>query len=77
MLHAVAELARNGVGNVERVLGDEIDADALRADQAHDLLDFLQQRLRRVIEQEMRLVEEEDELRLVGIADLLKLFEQL
>ena len=67
----------HGVGNVERVLGDEIDADALRADQAHHLLDLLEQRLGRVVEQEMRLVEEEHELRLLGIADLGQLLEQL
>jgi hypothetical protein len=49
-------------GNVERVLRDEIDADALRADQAHHLLDLLQQGRRRLVEQEVRLVEEEDQL---------------
>ena len=59
MLDAVAELARDRVGNVDRVLGDEIDADALRADQPHDLLDLVEQRLGRVVEQQMRLVEEE------------------
>ena len=77
MLDAVAELARHRVGNVERVLRDEIDADALRPDQPHHLLDLLEQRLGRVLEQEMRLVEEEHELRLVGIADLGQLLEQL
>jgi hypothetical protein len=70
MLDAVAELARDSVGNVDRVLGDEIDADALGADQAHHLLDLLEQRLGRIIEQQMRLVEEEAELGLVRIADL-------
>ena len=65
------------LGHVDRVLRDEVDADALRADQAHDALDRLDQRLRRVVEQEMRLVEEEDELRLVEVADLRQLLEQL
>ena len=77
VLHAVAELAEHGVGNVERVLRDEVHADALRADQPHDLLDLVEQRLRRVVEQQVRLVEEEHELRLVGVADLGQLLEQL
>ena len=46
VLDAVAELAEHLVRHVERVLRDEIDADALGADQAHHLLDLLQQRLR-------------------------------
>ena len=66
VLDAVAELAGDLVGNVDRVLGDEIDADALRADQPDDLLDLFEQRRRRVVEQQMRLVEEEAELGLVG-----------
>ena len=47
----------------------KIHADALGADEPHDLLDLVQQRLRRVGEQQVRLVEEEHELRLVRIAD--------
>ena len=39
MLNAVAQLGQDAVGNVGWVLGDEIDADALGADQAHHLLD--------------------------------------
>ena len=77
MLHAVAELAEHLVRDVERVLGDEVDADALGADQPHHLLDLLQQRLGRVVEQQVRLVEEEHELRLVEVADLGQLLEQL
>ncbi len=77
VLDAIAELAEHRLRHVERVLRDEVDADALRADQAHDLLDLVQQRLRRVGEQQMRLVEEEDELRLVAVADLGQPFVQL
>ena len=77
VLHAVAELRQHLVRHVERVLRDEIDADALGADQPHHLLDLVQQRLGRVVEQQMRLVEEEHELRLVGIADFRQLLEQL
>ncbi len=70
VLYAIAELAGNAVGNIERVLRDEIDADALGSDQPGDPLDTLKQRFRRFLEQEMRLVEEEDELGLGRIADL-------
>ena len=45
VLHPVAELARDLLRDVDRVLGDEIDPDALRADQANDLLDFVEQGL--------------------------------
>src|SRR3546814_5305815 len=77
VLNAVAELARDILGNVDGVLRHEIDADALRADQAHDLLDLFSERGRRIVEQQMRLVEEEDELRLVGVADFGKRLEHL
>src|SRR3546814_2576188 len=76
MLDAVAKLPRHLVGNVDRVLGDEIDADALRSDQPHDLLDLVEQRAGRIVEQQVRLVEEEGEHGLVGIADFGELFEQ-
>ena len=76
MLHAIAQLAEHDLGHVERVLRDEINADAFRADQAHDLFDRLHQRLGRIVEEQMRLVEEEDELGLVEIADLRQGLEQ-
>ena len=60
----------HGVGHVQRILRDEEDAHAFGADEPHDLLDPVEQRLRRVGEQQMRLVEEEHELRLVGVAHL-------
>ncbi|EXI83887.1 MAG: hypothetical protein AW12_02525 [Candidatus Accumulibacter sp. BA-94] len=77
MLHAVAELAEHLVGDVERVLADEVDADSLRADQPHHLFDLLEQRRRRLVEEQMRLVEEEDELGLVDVTDFGQLLEQL
>ena len=77
MLNAIAELRQDGLRHVERVLRDEVDADALRADQPHDLLDRVEQRLRRVVEEKVRLVEEEDQLRLVEIAHLRQVLEQL
>ena len=69
VLHAVAELAQHRVRHVERILRDEKHADALGADEPHDLLDLVEQRLRRVGEQQVRFVEEEHELRLVAVAD--------
>ena len=48
VLEAVAELAQHDLRHVGRRLRDEIDADALRADQAHDLFDLVERALRRV-----------------------------
>ena len=62
--------------NVDRVLRDEVYADAFGADEANDLLDFFEERGRCIVEQQMRLVEEECEFRLVLVADLRKQFEQ-
>ena len=77
MLEAIAELAEHLVGNVERVLAHEENADALRADEPHDLLDLFLHRLRQVAEEQVSLVEEENELRLVHVADFGQPLEQL
>src|SRR5437899_7628341 len=77
VLHAIAELGEHLVRYVERILRHEIDADPLRADQADHLLDLIQQRLRRVGEQKMRLIEEEAKLGFGLVADLGQLLEQL
>ena len=76
VLHAIAELPQHRLGHVERVLRDEINADALGADEAHDLLHRVEKRLGRAVEQKMRLVEEEDELGFVGVAHLGQRLEQ-
>ena len=76
MLQPVAELRDHRLRQVARVLRDEIHAHPLRADQAHHLLDLLQQRRRRVRKQQVCLVEEEHEPRLLRIADLGQLLEQ-
>ena len=70
VLDAVAELGQHLVGHVVGQLGDEEDADALGADEAHGLRDLVEELLRRVLEQQVGLVEEEDELGLVEVADL-------
>ena len=77
MLHAVGELGQYVVGDIRRALGNEVDADALGADQLDDLDDLLHERLGRVVEEQMRLVKEEDHARLVGIADLGQLLVKL
>lgn len=76
MLDPATELSEHVLGQVARVLRDEIDADALRADQADNLLDLVDQRLRRIVEQQVGFVEEEDELGLVRVADLGEPLEQ-
>jgi hypothetical protein len=76
MLHAVAELAQHAVGDIERVLRDEVDADTLGADQAYHLFHFFQQRGRRFVEQQVGFVEEEHQLGLVQIAGFRQLLEQ-
>jgi len=77
VLGAVAELPEHVVGNVERVLRDEVDANALGADEPYHLLDLLAHRLRRLVEEQMGLVEEEHQLGLLGVADLGQALEEL
>ena len=77
VLDPVAELAQHRLRNVERILGHEEHAHALGADQPDHLLDLVEQRLGRVVEQQVGLVEEEDHLGLVAIADLGQALEEL
>ncbi len=69
MLDAVPQLAQDNIGNIERILADEINADAFRADQSHHLLDLLRHRRLDVVEEQVRFVEEENELGLFRIAN--------
>ena len=59
VLHPAGKLAQNGGGHVGGALGDEEHAHALGADQAHHLLDALQQGLAAIVKQQMRFVKEE------------------
>jgi hypothetical protein len=77
VLHPVAELGEHIGRHVLRRLGDEEDADALRADQPDGLLDRVEERLGCVVEEQVRLVEEEHQLRLVEVADLGQVVEQV
>jgi len=70
VLQAVTELSENIFVDVFRALSDEENANALRSDQSNDLLDLIEQRFARTIEDEVRLIEEEDQLGFVEITDL-------
>ena len=70
MLHARPELREHLARDVLRRLGDEEDADTLGPDEPDRLRDLREEVLRRVAEQQVRLVEEEHELRLLGVAHL-------
>src|SRR5688572_9723562 len=76
MLDPVAELRQDRIRYVPRTLRDEENANALGANEPNDLLDLVEKRVARVLEQQVRLVEEERELRLVHVADFGQLVEQ-
>ncbi|MNS14534.1 hypothetical protein D3C72_461550 [compost metagenome] len=77
MLDAVAQLPQHGVGDVQRILGHEINAHALGPHQPHHLLDLVQQRGRCVVEQQVRFIEKENQLGLVHVAHFGQLFIQV
>ena len=72
-----AELGQHVVGHVGRALGDEEDADALGADQPHGLGDLVEEGLGGVVEEQVRLVEEEHQLGPVDVADLGQVVEEV
>jgi hypothetical protein len=76
MLHAVAQLTEHGFRDIQWILGDEVHADAFGTDQAYDLFDFFEQRLRCVVEQKVGFVEELHHVGFFRIADFRQLFEQ-
>ena len=51
MLYSIAELAEDGFGNIQRTLGDEIDAYTFGANQADYLFDPVDQALGCILEQ--------------------------
>ena len=59
MLNAIAQLAEHLVGNVQRVLRDEIDAYALRADQSNNLLDPIEQSFGGIVKEQVSFIKEE------------------
>jgi hypothetical protein len=70
MLDAVAKLSEDVCRDVLRRVSDEEHTDALRADQPDGPLDGVEECPRGVIEEQVGLVEEEDQLGLVELADL-------
>src|SRR2546423_719622 len=77
VLHAVAQLCEHLIGHVDRILRHQINPDALRAYQPNDLFDLIEQRLWRIVEQQMRFIEKKHELGFWRIAGLWQLLEQL
>ena len=77
VLDAVAELGQDHVGDVVGELGHEEHADALGADEAHGLGDLVEELVAGVLEEQVGLVEEEDQLRLVEVAHLGQGLEEL
>ncbi len=77
MLDPVAQLGQHGVGDVVGQLGHEEHADALGPDEPHGLGDLVEELLRRALEEQVRLVEEEHQLGLREVAGLGQLVEQL
>src|SRR5690606_24598181 len=70
VLHPVAKLRKYGFRHIKRVLRHKVDTDALGADEAHNLLHALNQHLWCVVEQQVRLIEEEYQPGFFRIADL-------
>ena len=77
MLDARAELGKHVTWHVFGRLGHEDDADPLRADETHCLRDRVEKVPRRVLEQQVCLVEEEHEFRFVEVTDLRKVVEEV
>ena len=69
MLNAVAELAENCVGNVNRVLCDEVNANAFGTNETNDQFNLPQQGAGLVGEEEMGLIEETYRLPMVSPRD--------
>ena len=77
VLHPVAQLSQHRIGDVQWVLCHKKHAHALGAYQPHHQLDALNQRLGRVIKEQMRLVKKEHQFGLVQVAYLGQGLEQL
>lgn len=59
MLESVAKLPQNVIGNIGWVLDDKITANTFGPDQTSNLFDFVHQRFKRIIKQQIRPVKEE------------------
>ena len=75
MLHAIPQLAQHSIGDIQRILADEINSNALGANQSHHLLDLLLDRRRDVGEEQVRFVKKENQLRFLRITNFRKILE--
>ena len=69
MLHLIAQLRKDGIGNIGRIMGDKEDTYTFGTDQLNDLLDLIQESSGNIFEEKMCFIKEEDNLRLVQITD--------
>jgi len=69
MLYPVAELTKDCIGHIERILGDKIDTNAFRTNQSYHLLNFIKQSFWWIIEKQVGFVKEEDNARIVRVAN--------
>src|SRR5580698_606610 len=70
MLYPIPHLSQDIVGDVDGILRDEINADSLRADQAHNLLDLVAYHRRQIGKQQVSFVKEKYQLGFFRIANL-------
>src|SRR5262249_20370943 len=75
VLHAIAELTKNNLWNVERILANEVDTDPFGTDQSYHLLNFLFNCRLNVRKQQMRFIKKEDQFRFFWITNFRKILE--
>jgi hypothetical protein len=73
-LHAA--LPEHNVGDIERILANEINANAFGADQSHHLLDLLSDSRRNLGKEQVRFIKKENQPRFFRVANLRKILEQ-
>ncbi len=76
-MNAIAELTEYCLRDVDRVLRYEEDTNTLGTNETDDLLDSGLKNCGQIVEEQMSFIEEEDQLRLFGIADFGQFLEEL
>jgi hypothetical protein len=76
MLDAVTELAQHGLRQVQGILRHEIDSDALRTNEAHNLHDFVLNDFGQIGKKQMGFIEKENQLRFFWVANFRKALEK-
>ena len=77
VLYLVPELRHHCSRYVSRALCHEEDGNAFRSYELHNLLNLFEQALRRILEEQVRLIEEEHHLRLFRVAHFRQHLEEL